>query len=889
MRHNSRPQAAAPHYGSGMNKARRNAPRPASARGAPGPREDGVLREALSLFQSGRLAEAEPLCQLVIQRHPTHSGALTLLGVILAQSGRSEEATHTLGRAAACAPRDPQAHNNYGNALRDCGKRPQALACYNHAISLKPDYADAHFNRAIVLHELGHLEESLTSYDRALELNPQHASAYNNRGSALQELSRFEAALASYDRAVALQPLHAGAWNNRAAVLIRLQRFELALESVERALHAQPEFAEALNNRGIALRALNCLSDALASFEHAIALKPLYADAHNNRGVALRELERPADALASFAHAVSIKPDYAEAHDNCGTVLRKLHRLDSALACHDRALEIDSSSPDFHLNRSAVLYDLGRFQEALSSAERALTLLTDSQRSDRDHALARTYMNQALALGSLGQAREAADSYRRALELSPNAEFMRGFLQHARMRACDWSDIDVARSQLAVGIERGDAAITPFAALALFDSPRLQRKVASIWVREDVRRHRPPPRSLKHPEHQKVRVGYFSADFRGHAVSALTAELFELHDQSRFDFIAFSLGPDSDDALGKRIRQAFAHFAPLAERTDEEVVASARRLEIDIAVDLGGYTQHARPGIFALRAAPIQVSYLGYLGTSGGDFMDYLLADEVLVPREQRRHYSEKIAYLPSYQANDSRRPGPDRAVTRSELGLPTSGFVFCCFNSSFKIVPDTFASWMRILAAVPDSSLLLLADNDAARDNLRRCAADASIDPDRLVFVAKVAYGEYLARLQIADLFLDTLPYNAGTVASDALWSGLPVLTCAGESLAARMGASLLTAVGLPELVTWTRADYERRAIELASDPALLRSLRLRLSESRSSALLFDTHRLARNLETLYLRMYRRHRLGLLPEHLLCELPSIAAVGSSRSPLESA
>ena len=864
-----------------MSKAHRNAPRQIPVRPGPGPRESEALREALILFQSGRFADAEPLCRSVIQRNPTHSGALTLLGVILAQSGRSVEATDTLGRAAACAPGDPQAHNNYGNALRDCGRRPQALSCYNRAIALKPDYADAHFNRGIVLHELGRLEESIASYDRALELNPHQVAAHNNRGTALQELAQFDAALESYDRAVALQPMHANALNNRASVLIRLQRFEFALESSERALHAQPEFAEAFNNRGIALRALDYLPEALANFERAIALKPLYADAYNNLGVVQRELERLAEALASFDRAIEIKSDYAEAHDNRGVVLRKLNRLDNALACHQRALTIDSGIHDFHLNFSAALYDLGRFQEALASAEKALKLLTASTRIDKEHVLTRAYKNHALALGALGRPRESVESYERALALSPNESFLRGVCRHARMRTCDWVDMDVGLTELTVAIECGAPAITPFAALALFDSPRLQRKVAECWVREDIRLQSPPPQPLRYPEHRKVRVGYFSADFRGHAVSALTAELFELHDRTQFDLIAFSLGRDSDDTLGKRIQQAFDYFAPLAERTDEEVVASARRLEIDIAVDLGGYTQHARPRVFALRAAPVQVSYLGYLGTSGGSFMDYLLADEVLVPRELRRHYSEKIAYLPSYQANDSRRPGPDRLVTRSELGLPATGFVFCCFNSSFKILPETFASWMRILAATRDSSLLLLADSDAAKHNLRRHATHAGIDPDRLVFVDRAPYGEYLARLQLADLFLDTLPYNAGTVASDALWIGLPVLTCAGDSLAARMGASLLTAVGLPELVATTRADYERRAIELAGDPTLIRSLRSRLSGSRSSAPLFDTSRLARSLEALYLRMYRRHRLGLLPEHLLCELPSVAAIGN--------
>lgn len=841
---------------------------PPSVRAAAEASAPGAIQKAWESFGRGERAQAESLCRAILKSQTEHAGALTLLGIILAQARRSEEAAQLLGRAAARLPNDASAHNNYGNVLRDLGRHVSALTSYERALAIQPDYADAHYNRAVVLHDLRRFEEAIAGYDRTLTFKPGYPAAHNNRGAALQQLGRYEAAVASYDQALALKPDYAAAYNNRGTALARLERFEPALTSYDRALSIQPNFADAHNNRGAALRELNRLEEAAASFEHAVAVKPDHAEAHNNRGVILRELDRPEEALASYDRAIAIKSDYAEAHNNRGVALRDLKRLAEALENFEQALDLKPEYPEALLNQGATLHELRRFHEALASHERALALKSD---------YADAYRNQALTLHELARPDEALASYERALALDPVTKFLRGICQHARMHICEWTGFETELEALTAAIEGGRTAITPFPALALLDSPRLQRKVAARWARQECQPKRKLPPLRSHPAHDKVRVGYFSADFRNHAVSALAAELFEIHDRSRFELTAFSLGPDVHDELRTRVERAFDRFIPLADRSDEEVATLARSLEIDIAVDLGGYTQHARPRVFALRAAPVQVSYLGFLGTLGADFMDYLLADETLVPREQRRHYAERIAYLPSYQANDSQRPVSDKVFTRAGLGLPASGFVFCCFNASYKITPETFASWMRILTAVPGSTLLLLADSAAARLNLRRAAAAAGVDPARLVFAGRVPYGEYLARYRAADLFLDTLPYNAGTTASDALWVGLPVLTCAGESFAARMGASLLTAAGLPELIAYDRSTYERVAIELACQPGRLADIRGKLTATRGSTALFDTPRLARSLETLYLRMYQRQRLGLLPEHLLLELPELA------------
>ncbi|MGA8096033.1 MAG: tetratricopeptide repeat protein [Steroidobacteraceae bacterium] len=838
-------------------------PPPQPARAA-SPLPAAAIQQAWASYVKGERAQAASACREILARETDHPGALTLLGILMAQAQRTAEAAQLLGRAAARMPNEPSAHNNYGNALRDLGRLADALACYDRAVALQPAYAEAHYNRAVTLHDLKRFEDALAGYDRAIAAKPDYAAAYNNRGATLQELRRWQEAVASFDRAIALKPDYAAAYNNRGATLLKIGRAERGLASSEQAIALQPDFAEAHNNRGIALQELKRFEDALTSYDRALALSPRYAEAHNNRGTALRELGRLEEALASQAQALTLKPDYAEAHNNLGIVLRALKRFDEALASHERAAAILPGYAEAHLNRGAILHDLGRFHEALESFQHALEARSD---------YADAYRNQGLALRELGRPEEALASYERALALSPGDRFLEGVCRHARMQICDWAGRAAELDELSVAIDCGRPVITPFAALSLFDSLPTQRRSASIWAREECRPAQVLPPLRSYAAHPKVRIGYFSADFRNHAVSALAAELFECHDRSAFELTAFALGPDVRDGLRERVERAFDRFIPAFDKADEQVALLARNFEIDIAVDLGGYTQHARPRIFAHRAAPIQVSYLGFLGSMGASFMDYLLADEVIVPPGLRRHYSERIAYLPAYQVNDTRRPVSDRVFTRAELGLPAAGFVFCCFNANYKISPETFGSWMRILAATPGSSLLLLGDNTAARQNLRRQAVRSGIEPDRLVFAARIPYGDYLARYRAADLFLDTHPYNAGTTASDALWVGLPVLTYAGETFAARVAASLLTSVGLSQLVTENRTDYERLAIELAGNPERLGEIRRALASARSSAALFDTPRFTRSLEALYRRMHERQHLGLLPEHLALEI----------------
>jgi predicted O-linked N-acetylglucosamine transferase (SPINDLY family) len=397
-----------------------------------------------------------------------------------------------------------------------------------------------------------------------------------------------------------------------------------------------------------------------------------------------------------------------------------------------------------------------------------------------------------------------------------------------------------------------------------------QRQIAETWCSDMHAYNASLGQIDKQPRHSKIRLGYYSADFHNHATAYLMAELFERHDKEKFELIAFSFGPETKDEMQVRVSQAFDHFINVASLSDIEVALLSRELGVDIAIDLKGVTQDARLGIFSFRAAPVQVSYLGYPGTLGADYIDYLIADKTLIPLQSQQYYSEKIVYLPnSYQVNDRQRVIAPTQFTKQELGLPQDAFVFCCFNNNFKITPDVFDSWVGILKAVDESVLWLFQDNPTAAMNLQKEAALRGLDPARLVFATRMDLPEHLARHKAADLFLDTLPYNAHTTASDALWAGLPVLTCMGESFASRVAASLLNAIGLPELVTETRADYEALAIKLAKNPAQLKEIKEKLGRNRLTTPLFDTALFTKNIEAAYSQMFERYQADLPPDHL--------------------
>ena len=705
-------------------------------------------------------------------------------------------------------------------------RHDEASRLIKQALRVRPDSAEACANLGIVLHSLGQPMEAIAAYDRALAINPRYAKALCHRGDALRALGRNAEALASYDKALATAPDYAEAHVNRGVVLRELARHAEALASFDRALALRPANFEVLYNRGNSLQSLGRFEEALRDYDAVLASNPRAAEAHNNRGCVLEKLGRFEQALASFDAALALRPDNAEALHNRGNVLLALSRHTEALASYERALALAPHRVDTLHNRAQALVLLRRYEEAIPAFEAVLAV-------------------------------------------EPTNSSASAGLANCRLLTCDWHGIAQVADHARTAAQSGDwSKLDPFTALCIFDEPAGHLE----YARAHLRRQLPViPQSLEvraPHRRERIRIAYLSADFRNHPVARAAIRLFELHDRTRFETFGVSFGPDDGSDMRTRIAASFDRFIDVRGKTDREIAGLLREFEIDIAIDLNGHTQGARPGILAHRPAPIQALYVGYPGTTGADFIDYILADPIVLPFADQAFYREQIVHLPHcYHPCDDTTTITAKAFTPAELGLPENCFVFCSFNRADKITAVVFDIWMRLLAAIDASVLWLSQMSDPAQANLRRAAAARGIDPGRLIFAPQMAsLGEHLARHRQADLFLDTLPYNAHSTAIDALRAGLPVITCPGRAFAGRVGASLLHAMDLPELITTDLGVYEALALKLATDRPLLQSMHNKLLKSRETSPLFDVARTCRHVEAAYTTMWDIHRHGDSP-----------------------
>jgi protein O-GlcNAc transferase len=697
-----------------------------------------------------------------------------------------------------------------GRALRlhQEGKFVEAEQICRSVLDSTPDQFDAMHLLAFMKSQKGQLEEAQHLLASALRHNPRSAEAWLNLGTVLTALKRPAEALASFDRGIALRPDNAEAHDHRGRLLVELKRHEEAVASFDRAIASRPGFAGTHNNRGVALRNLGRAEEALESFDRAAALKPDNAGVYNNRGNALRDLKQPQKALESFERALALKPDLVEAHNNRGFALCDLKRHDEALGSFDRAIALKPGYVEAINGRGIALFELKRPDEALESFGRALAL---------QPGYAEAHVSRGNALIELRRPGEALESYKRAFSLNPDHPFAFGLLANAALHCCDWATARQVAQDLDARIDDGRSIVPPFALLGYPASALTQLKCARNFSR--------------------YKIPYRSAPlWRG------------------------------ESARGRLVK-AFDQFHDARGVDDRSVASLLREAEVDIAVNLTGYTQNSRPEIFAHRPAPVQASFLGYPGTMGGDFIDYLIADPIVLPFDQQPYYTEKIVHLPDcYQANDRKRAIAATTSSRKAESLPDKGLVFCCFNNSWKIAEPIFDIWMDLLRAVEGSVLWLLRDNDSAAESLRGAALARGVDPARIVFAERIGHAEHLARHRLADLFLDTLPYNAHATASDALWAGLPLLTSTGSTFASRVATSLLHAVGMPELAAASLDDYRALALTLATDPDRLRSLRRKLEQNRSVCPLFDTDRFRLHIEAAYEKMWQLRQRGENP-----------------------
>lgn len=677
--------------------------------------------------------------------------------------------------------------------------------------------------RAMAAHQSGNFGQAELLYNLVLQADKRQFDALHMLAILEGQRGNFAAALRRLREALRVRPNSVDALINLGRIQSELGDDAAAVTTYEKVLTLQPQSALAHLHFAVALSRLRRAEQALAHCDTAIEIEPRAAEAWNCRGNALLDLKRFDGALDSYQRALALQPKLAEAYSGCGSALRQLDRYDEALAAYDKALALKPEIGDAWYGRGRALFAVKRYEDAISAYGKAAAL---------------------------------------------NADYAQGARLSAKMQICDWTDFAAERDALVAAVMQTNTKADPFRMLAISSSPAEQLRCAALFMADQCPPSQRPIGRGERYDHDRIRIAYVSSDFRNHPLAYLTAGMFEAHDRSSFETIAVSIAAPVDDDMQKRLRGAFHRFLDVHADSDRRIAEMLRSQEIDIAIDLNGYTTYSRTAIFAFRPAPIQVNFLGYAGSMAAPYIDYIIADQTVIPREYEAFYTEKVVWLPdTYYVNDHARRIADRTPSRRELALPEAGFVFCCFNNLYKIQPTVFDIWMRLLRQVEDSIVWLFAENESAVNNLRAEAARRGVAPERLIFAPRVAAADYLARLRQADLVLDTLPYNAHTTACDALWASVPVLTHLGSTFAGRVAASILQAAGVPELITTSLADYEALALKIAREPAFCAALKQKLAAHRDGCALFDTRRFTRHIEAAYTTMWQRHQRGEPPD----------------------
>ena len=759
---------------------------------------------------------------------------------------------------------------NQALALHQQGRLQDAERLYQSILRQQPAHTDALHYLGLCYAQQGKLDQGIASVSKSLAINEDDAIVWNNRGNMLFNLGDDVAARADFSRAIALQPNYPEAHSNLGNVLQRQKQFTEAIAAYRQAIQIEPRFAQAHNNCGIALQAMGQIEEALAAYAAALAVDPQYAEAHYNRGMLFQQLQRLDDAIASFERVAALEPNHPDiasllsaAYNNRGVDHNARRRYSAALLDYDQALAFGSPNASLLTNRANTLRHLKDVAGALAGYQAAIRL---------EPTFSSAYWNRGLLFEEHFDFEHAAQDFELAVKNPPAHPISFAIYINAKMMLCDWSYLDTVIADIPPRIQSNIETPPSFYLLSLFDALSLQRVAAEHWTTKNFPLDQTLGPIQTISPGSKIRIAYLSADFREHAAAYNFVGFLESLDRTQFETFGVCLSPESDSPMQARLKRAFDHFLFVDQETDLAITQRLRELQIDIAVDLMGPTRNSRTQVFALRAAPIQINQFSW--ASGAEYMDYIIADPVTMPAHFQHGYTEKLATLPhTLFATDNTRPIADRTPSRESMGLPNDGLVFCCFNNLYKITPEVFAAWMEIMRAVPRSVLWLRELNPVMANNLRASAQTHGIAPERLVFAGRVAsMDDHLARHRLADLFLDTFPFTAQTTASDALWAGLPVVTRMGESPMSRIAGSMLTALGMPELVTEDMVSYRQLILTLAHDASQRRALRERLQAARYSEKLFNTTLYTRHMEQLYLKMVQRLRAGLPPDHLAVE-----------------
>ncbi len=706
------------------------------------------------------------------------------------------------------------------------GRLREAADAYANILKDEPENFDALHGLAVVRFQQGELEPAEGLFARALALRPRSAEILYNRGSLLQTLGRKHEALVCFDGALVIRA----------------------------------DYPEVLGNRGALLMDLGRHDVALADFTHLTIAKPALPEGWSNQGAALMKLGRYREAAASYSKALTLKPDFLEARRARAWLTFSLRQFAEALSDIAWILARDTGDAGAWQLRGDILAAAGRREAAVESYGHAIALRPD---------LVDCMFNRAHQLFGLRRFEEAAAGYAAVVRFDPEYRYALGHLIFAKLCCCNWPGLDELREELRDGLRAEKLALQPFHALVSTYSEEAIFRATRAFALSEYPATAQPLSAHTAYAHRRIRIGYLSASFHNHAVSRQMAGVFEHHDRAEFEITAFSLGPDDGGALRRRLAPAFHDFLDVSSWDDPRIAEEIRRRNIDIAIDLMGFTENSRPAILAQRPAPVQINYLAYPGSMAADHMDYLIADGIVIPPESEAYFSEKVIRLPHcYLPQDSARAIANQPVSRARAGLPEQGFVFCCFNHSYKIIPEIFDVWMNLLRGVPGSVLWLNQLDSAAQRNLGSQAKIRGIEPERIIFAPFVpGDAEHLARLQAAGLFLDTPRYNAHATASDALWAGVPVLTIIGQTFPARVGASLLHALEIDELIAPDLNSYEELALLLAREPARLMAVRRKLAENSRTKPLFNTAEFTRHFELALHTVMKRLRDGLAPQ----------------------
>jgi len=826
-----------------------------------------MYQKAVDHYNAGRLEDARVICDEILGYTP-HGDSYNLLAHIADKKGEHEESITLMHKALALYKTSPTYNNNLGNILFKLDRFAAAADSFRKAVLSKPDFAKAHFNLGFAESKCGNYEKALCSFERAIELSPDLYDAYINIGNIYKNTGKQEEAVKAYTKALKAQPANFVASVNMSLALQALGNMEEAEKMLTDALLYSPANPEILFNLGNIHKKSDRIDKAVECYEMALKAAPEDARIHYNLGTTLMEARQYSEAMPCFEKALELTPDNTEALNNMGMVHYRTGLYQNALTYYQRAIDIREDFAEAHNNIGLVYKLLEQKDKSLRHFNRAIEI--DPEFGEAFHNLSEVQRESK-------QFDVAIENSRRAIELQPDLTPALTHHSYLLKWLCEWDEYDHVKERIDLLVKReldtGEVVgETPFMNLIRVDDPQYNRRVADYFAGKalenikNIDLHfslRDEPRKLK-----KITVGYLSANFRYHPLAHLLANLFRHHNRNEFQINCYSMGPDDKSEYRARFEKDSDLFRDIRHFSHKESAQLIYDDNVEILVDLMGYTQGNRLEIAALRPAPLQVRYMGMPGTTGGNIFDYIIVDEIVLPIDQQTGYSEKFIYMPhTYQVNDRSKQISREPVTRKMFDLPEDAFVFCSFNTSYKVDPVIFSAWMEILNETENSVLWLMPDIKRAGDNMRSLAKEHGVDPKRLIYTNNIPLEKHLARISLADLALDTRTVGGAATTSDALWGGIPVITLLGNRFISRMSASILHAAGLDELITHTLSDYKKLAIKLAADRDEVKALKKKLQHNIQSMPLFDTLGFTLNLERAFKKVWESHISGKKPQ----------------------